>query len=218
VFEKSLVPSTRTSYRQEPGKGAILTGTSFLHDLQEEIIDLAISPKLILAAASDGIKRADMYDLYLGEWKACVVLSEDIRRLACSPGTRKIAFAGCNGMVGIWDPTTGIVKKAPESRFSHLYCVAMRPDGQAMFYGGTNGLVKFRYTNDVDNGSLCSISGGSTPQSKSFHGTGPPRSTQANSPDSDLDSDSDSISTDPSAPSYLRPMPLRWPQEQNRRS
>jgi WD40 repeat protein len=106
----------------------------------------------LMLVTSNGTKRVDMFHLFSGEKKASVVLSESIRRLACSPGTREIAFAGCNGLVGTWDPTTGIVKKAPESRQTHLYGVAMSQDGQAIVYGGTGGLVRLRYIEDADHG------------------------------------------------------------------
>jgi hypothetical protein len=108
----------------------------------------------LMLVTSNGTKRADMYDLFSGVKKASVVLSESIRRMACSPGTQEIAFAGCNGLVGTWDPSTGVAKKIREDCETHLYGVAMSSDGQAIVYGGTDGLVRLRYIEDEDHGGF----------------------------------------------------------------
>ena len=104
----------------------------------------------LMLVTSNGLNRADMYDLRSGVKKATMILSDSIRRLACAPGTSEIAFAGCNGLVGTWNPWTGTVRRSSTNHETHLYGVAISPDGRAMFYGGTDGLVNLRYIDDRD--------------------------------------------------------------------
>ena len=98
--------------------------------------------KLICMDEGVGIS---MFDLESGFRMARATLRlGTIVQLAYSPGTGEIAFACSNGLVGTWNPSTGVVRKSRESGsdFEHWCGIAIAPDGQKVFYGGESGKVR----------------------------------------------------------------------------
>jgi hypothetical protein len=97
-------------------------------------------------------KEIEMFDLQLKVKKASLTLSGWIYRVACVPGTRKIAFAGRNGLAGIWDPWTDAVRISDVQLDHHLY--ALFPDGKVLCYGGVYGQIPWWHINDEDHGDF----------------------------------------------------------------
>jgi WD40 repeat protein len=97
--------------------------------------------------STNGSDRIYMFDLLKGVRKASVTVPEYIRCLSYSPRTRAIAFAGQNGLVGTWDPRTGIVKRLVQDGTydgdDNFQAVAISPDGQTVFFAGYTGKLWF---------------------------------------------------------------------------
>jgi hypothetical protein len=68
-------------------------------------------------------KEIKMFDLQLKMKKASLTLSGEFYRVACVPSTTKIAFAGRNGLAGIWDPWTDAVRISDLQLDQHLYAL-----------------------------------------------------------------------------------------------
>jgi WD40 repeat protein len=96
-----------------------------------------------MLVSTNGFDRIYKFDWGSGVRKASITVPENIRCLSCSPGTRAIAFAGQNGLVGTWDPRTGIVRQLKQDGIHdgnvNMEAVAISPDGQTVFFGGYAG-------------------------------------------------------------------------------
>jgi WD40 repeat protein len=104
--------------------------------------------RILVCGASDGLT---MMDLRSGVITACVSGLGLIHRLAYAPATKGIAFTTWSGSVGVWNPSTGcVVHLSPDDtqKFDRWPAVAIAPDGQAVFYGGVDGMVRVWYINN----------------------------------------------------------------------
>jgi WD40 repeat protein/serine/threonine protein kinase len=65
-----------------------------------------------------------------------------VRSLAYSPDGRRVATAGDDGTVRVWDPETGRLLAALLGHDGAAFAVAWSPDGQALASGGEDGTVR----------------------------------------------------------------------------
>lgn len=92
-----------------------------------------------------------MIDLRSGVIEACVSGLVLVHHLAYARATKGIAFTRYPGSVGIWNSLTGcVVHLSPDDtqEFNRWPAVAIAPDGQAVFYGSVDGMVRVWYINN----------------------------------------------------------------------